>query len=275
MKPLLKWAGGKRHIADLLESFFPRDWRKGTYYEPFLGGAALFLHLQPTKAQLSDINSNLVNFYLAVRDDVSALLLQIREISNHFDSLSEEQKKSFFYELRSKFNSDQFVDERPAILYCLNKLCFNGLYRENSKGDFNVPFGNKKKFPSFIDQDFVAVSASLRSTTICISDFEKAVIDAKEGDFVYFDPPYIPLDATSSFTAYSSDGFGLAEQQRLAVLMKELSKRGVRAVLSNSSSPVTVQIYDGLQQHRIDAPRMVSAKGSSRGMVEELVITNY
>lgn len=275
MKPLLKWAGGKRHIAHEVSSRFPEDWRSGTYFEPFIGGGALFLYLNPRRAVLGDINAHLVKFYIDVRDAPETLVAKISQIAERFDGLDEEGKKTFFYELRDQFNATKTSTEHSALMYCLNKLCFNGLYRENSKGAFNVPFGKKTRFPEFDVQNFLDVSAALQEVEILQSDFEETVSSAVAGDFVYFDPPYIPVDATSNFTAYSSSGFGPIEQKRLATLMFQLAERGIKAVLSNSATPITEETFKGLQQEIISAPRMVSAKSSGRGEVQELLIRNF
>lgn len=275
MKPLLKWAGGKRHIVPALESYLPSDWDSGVYFEPFLGGAAFFLHLAPKVARLSDVNPWLVRFYADVQKQPKVLFTEIAKYALNFDELNLEAKKDYYLELRTKFNSSKVSLDSSALFYVLNKLCFNGLYRENSKGAFNVPFGQKRNFPALVESDFLDASAALRSATVELSDFEKTVSTAMPGDFVYFDPPYIPMTATSSFTSYSSEGFGLDAQKRLAGTMLELKERGVKAMLSNSSAELTSQIYAGLRQETISAPRMVSAKASGRGQIEELLIMNY
>lgn len=275
MKPLLKWAGGKRHIVPVLESYLPSDWDSGVYFEPFLGGAAFFLNLSPNAARLSDVNPWLVGFYTDVQKQPKALFAQIAKYAQNFDELDPEAKKDYYLQLRTKFNSSKVSLDSSALFYVLNKLCFNGLYRENSKGAFNVPFGQKKTFPALVEADFVDASAAFKSATVELSDFEKTVSTAMPGDFVYFDPPYIPLTATSSFTSYSSEGFGVDAQKRLAATMHELKERGVKAMLSNSAAELTSQIYAGLRQEIISAPRMVSAKASGRGQVNELLIMNY
>lgn len=275
MKPLLKWAGGKRHIVPALESYLPSDWDSGVYFEPFLGGAALFLHLAPTKATLADVNPWLVRFYKDVRDKPRDLIALISSHAREFDELGEEAKKAYYLELRANFNAAEVGIKSSALFYSLNKLCFNGLYRENSKGAFNVPFGQKKQFPVLQEADFLSASLALQGRNVQLADFENTVSQAVEGDFVYFDPPYVPMTVTSSFTSYSSEGFGLDAQRRLAETMHDLKARGVKAMLSNSSNELTSQIYAGLRQETISAPRMVSAKASGRGLIDELLIMNY
>jgi DNA adenine methylase len=275
MKPLLKWAGGKRHIAHTLERHLPEDWSNGTYFEPFLGGAALFLHLKPGSAVLADLNPWLVRFYQDVRDAPQGLLDGIQTLADSFDSVPTESKKDFYLDARAKFNDSQPSIHSSALFFALNKLCFNGLYRENSKGKFNVPFGQKLKFPSVISEDFLSASGLLAETSLTVADFVETVEMASEGDFVYFDPPYIPVSATSSFTSYSSEGFGLDAQRRLASTMLNLKERGVRALTSNSFTDLTAEIYGAMRQEVVLAPRMVSARSSGRGEVKELLITNY
>jgi DNA adenine methylase len=276
MKPLIKWAGGKRHIADLIESHFPNDWREGTYHEPFLGGGAVFLHVRPKESNLSDVNRRLISFYQAVQGNWMGLVSEIELLIQEFDSAAVESKKDVYLRMREEFNSGTGEELREAaLLFGLNKLCFNGLYRENSKGGFNVPFGQKSVFPDFNPQAFEEASGLLAHARLSTTDFEQALSMAKEGDFVYFDPPYIPVDATSSFTSYSSEGFGLESQERLARLMADLKARGVRALLSNSQTELTRYVYRDFKQVEILAPRMVSAKASGRGPIAELLIKNY
>jgi len=274
--PILKWAGGKRRIAELLTHFLPSDWKSGTYFEPFLGGGAMFLHLEPKQARLSDLNLRLIGFYLFVKDSPNLLLETINQLRCEFDNAASNMKGKIFYEMRSRFNesSPQKLDS-AALLYALNKLCFNGLYRENSKGGFNVPFGNKTKLPPISDDNFLAVSRVLLDAELTSCDFLTAVETAKANDFVYFDPPYIPLNLTSSFTTYNAVGFGIDEQKRLAELMHELANRGVRAMCSNSDSALTRKVFASLHIDIIQAPRMVSASSEGRKWVNELVIRNY
>lgn len=276
MKPLLKWAGGKRHIADELFSYFPVDWNKGTYIEPFIGGGAMFLFLAPEKALIADLNVRLFGFYSHVKNSPEEVFNGIFEISNNFNRTEADKKKDFFLDLRSRYNSSEVSSVESAILlYSLNKLCFNGLYRENSKGFFNVPFGQKKSFPALEQEEFESASGLLQKATIINSDFEGTLSKAVAGDFVYLDPPYIPIDATSSFTSYHADGFGLSDQARLAQRMLELKENNIKAICSNSDTPLSREVYKDLNIKTIQAPRMVSARASGRGSVSELVISNF
>ena len=194
----------------------------------------------------------------------------------NFDNCQDELKKDYFLKLRAEFNSSEVESlESASKLFALNKLCFNGLYRENSQGGFNVPFGQKKKFPSFELGDFNNAHAALQRAQVNVSDFEATVANAQAGDFVYFDPPYIPIDTTSSFTSYHADGFTLDDQKRLANLLHDLKSRNIKALCSNSETVKTREIYEGLNIKVIQAPRMVSAKSSGRGLIDELVISNF
>ena len=276
MKPLLKWAGGKRHIADELFKSFPSCWNSGRYFEPFLGGAAMYLHLKPARAKISDVNARLVNFYQQVKSNHVALTHIIDELVIDFNSKTEAEKNNHYLEVRKRFNESVPESlESAALLYVINKLCFNGLYRENSNGGFNVPFGKRKKFPEFSSEDFFEAAKILNDTEIVNQDFADAVIDASHGDFVYFDPPYIPLTTTSSFTTYNSAGFGIDQQKKLATVMSELESLGVKSICSNSDTQLTREIFSAHQIDTILAPRMVSASASGRGNVSELVIRNF
>ena len=276
MKPLIKWAGGKRQIAAELYSRFPSDWNHGTYIEPFIGGGAMFLHAAPPRAIIADLNSRLFGFYQKVKDNSETLYAGIVEIADEFNAIKELGKKDFYLSLRLKYNqSSEDSFESAVLLYSLNKLCFNGLYRENSKGGFNVPFGQKKRLPYLDKEELISVSKALAKTQILNEDFETTIERAERGDFVYLDPPYIPIDTTSSFTSYHSNGFGIEDQERLALVMLKMKSAGINAMCSNSETPLTREIYKGLNIDVIQAPRMVSAKASGRGSISELVITNY
>jgi DNA adenine methylase len=276
MKPLLKWAGGKRQLAPILKESFPQDWDKGTYIEPFVGGAAMFLYLNPKKSIIADINVRLYSFYVHIKEQTDLVFAEISKIAETFNSLPAIEKKDFYLKIRNDYNLSNAESVNSAVLlYALNKLCFNGLYRENLKGGFNVPFGQKEIFPPLVENDFQEVARVLKNAIIKNSDFETTISNAKSGDFVYLDPPYIPIDLTSSFTSYHSQGFGIKDQERLASTMKDLEKIGVRALCSNSDTPISQEIFGKFNLRKIQATRMVSAKSSGRGTVSELVITNY
>ena len=261
-RPFLKWAGGKRQLLSELLARMPR--RFGTYHEPFLGGGALFLEVLPERAVLSDANERLVRTWRAVRDDVDAVV----ELLSSYP-----HDKEFFLELRaSEIDARSDVEVAAWFIY-LNRTGFNGLYRVNGSNRFNVPWG-KYRNPTICDEGRLrAVSHALRNTEIHCEDFGKVLERAEQGDFVYFDPPYVPLSATSSFTAYQKGGFGLEQHARLRDTARELKRRGVRVLLSNSSADEVYGLYGrGFQSTEVLASRAINSVASRRGKVPELLI---
>ena len=284
-KPFVKWAGGKRGIIETLEKkgFIPNKFNK--YFEPMVGAGAVFFHImenyKPKKCIISDINSDIINTYKAIKKDVDELIKEISKIKKDF--YSSEKRSEFYYKKRDEFNKlkkdkENHLIYQAALFLFLNKTCFNGLYRVNKKDEFNVPFGRYKN-PSIYDEDNLRmISKLLQNTTILNQDFEEAVKDAKEEDFVYFDPPYVPLSKTSDFTSYTKMDFGLDDQKRLAKVVNNLAKKGCYVMESNSSSDEIKNIfqeYDNLNIYKIDAPRYISCKSDGRKPVEESVINNY
>ncbi len=273
VKPIVKWAGGKsRLLGELLERV-PR--RVRTYAEPFAGGAALFFALASERARgvrsferaiLNDSNEELVACYRAVQRDVGAVI----------DALgSFRHDRELFYEVRAQDTRGMNDVARAARFVFLNRTCFNGLWRVNSGGRFNVPFG-KYKNPRILDPEALrAASAALADAEIRSSDFAAVTRDLGRGDFVYLDPPYVPVSRTASFTAYAKDGFAPADQERLARELRAMKRRGVKAMLSNADTPVTRELYDGLACHVIRAPRSISCDGATRGDAGELVVTTW
>jgi DNA adenine methylase len=262
-KPFLKWAGGKRQLLAQLDRFVPA--RFGTYHEPFVGGGALFFHLAPAKAVLTDNNDRLVRAYRGVRDGVERV---IRLLSSY------PHDKEFFLSFREHDVDRDSDAEVAAWMIYLNKTGFNGLYRVNSQNRFNVPFGRYTD-PNICDEDGLrACSRALADADLPLGeDFTSVLHRAKKGDFVYFDPPYVPLSASSSFTSYTSEGFGLAEHARLRDVALDLKQRGVHVLLSNSSAPAVLELYaEGFTVERVDAQRAVNSKASGRGPVTELII---
>jgi DNA adenine methylase len=269
----LKWVGGKRRIADQIVSHFPENY--GKYFEPFLGGGSVFFKARPKKAHLTDLNASLVNYYLHLRDDVTGLMREAQSLQRAFCKLEEhEEKKSFYLTLRSKYNRDLSKSslKNAAQFLFLNKTAFNGLYRENAKGEFNVPFNNSESLNLFQREQFVDSSIMLKGATIQVSDFRQAVQKAKSGDLVYFDPPYVPVSATASFTDYTKSAFGNTSQTALRDLARELRSRGVYVVLSNSYSEIVADLYDGFELQEISVNRLVAAESSSRGKAREYLI---
>jgi DNA adenine methylase len=264
-RPFLKWAGGKGRLVQQYESFFPSVF--DTYYEPFLGGGAIFFSLMPRRAILTDINFELVNVYRCVRDQVERLILLLNEHQAR-------HSKDYYYWVRANPGDTEL--ERAARLIYLNKTCFNGLYRENLKGKFNVPMGSYKD-PRVCNPPLLqAASAALRGTCLDVEPFE-AILDSdiSARDFVYFDPPYHPISSTSSFTAYSRYAFGEAEQVRLRNTFVLLAQRGVKVMLSNSDCLFIRELYDGFKIHTVYSARAINSNAQKRGKITELLITSY
>lgn len=273
-RPFLKWVGGKGRLLDQLLPLFPETFE--AYYEPFFGGGATFFALAPVTGQINDINKALMGAYSNVKDSVQEVINALRKLEDEYLSLSSEDKQIFFYERRSEYNKEPYSTIRKtALLIFLNKTCFNGLYRENRKGEFNVPFG-KYANPTICDeQTLLATSKALQYVVISSGSFADAVVNAKEGDFVYFDPPYYPLNPTSSFTSYSVDDFSANDQQELKAVFDDLTKRGVKVALSNSDTPFIRELYKDYRQEFVMAGRAINAVGTKRGKVSEIVVMNY
>ena len=272
-KPFVKWAGGKRSIIDKLIELAPTDFK--TYYEPFVGGGAMLYELQPKKAVINDYNAELMNVYECVKDE-NKFANMCSELNKHETRHSEE----YYYEIRNldrnkkKFN--KLADyKRAARTIYLNKACFNGLYRVNSKNEFNVPSGKKSKVNTYDGPNLGIIHCLLNFNDIKLlsTDFEKTVKNAKKGDFIYLDPPYD--SDTSTFNSYTENGFGKEEQIRLAEVFKELDKRGCYVMLSNYNTKLIKELYKDYNFNYVTAPRNIGASSKNRGKVEEVIITNY
>lgn len=269
--PFTKWIGGKRQLLSDLKILLPNNYNH--YYEPFIGGGALFFELAPETAVINDCNSELINAYQVIKNNPIEL---IQSLNLH----KKKNSKEYFYKLRETdrngmIESFSNVERASRILYML-RVNFNGLYRVNSKGQFNVPYGRYKN-PKIVDeQNILEISKFLNSNNIKIlnSDFQDAVATAKKDDLVYFDPPYMPLTA-SSFTNYTADGFDIDDQIRLRDLMFDLTQKGVKVMISNSSAPLIYELYHEFNIHTVQATRMVNSKVSHRGKINEVIITNY
>lgn len=265
LRPILKWAGGKRSLVPRILQELPE--RIGTYYEPFVGGAAVFLALAEQKrferAVITDKNAQLIELYEVVRDHLGKLLKQLEELQHR---TSEDD----YYEIRARKSSHKI--ERAARLLYLNKTGYNGLYRVNSKGGFNVPYGRYKRPRIYDPERLAAMSVALQDVTIRVADFEDVCAEARRGDAVYLDPPYLPLSKTSSFSAYHSEAFGLDEHERLAKTFTKLVKRGVDAILSNSATPDTRRLYKAFKCSDVAVRRPINSVASRRGAVSELLV---
>jgi DNA adenine methylase len=267
-RPILKWVGGKGQLLEQLEPLMPR--RFGRYFEPFVGGAAVFFDLRARRprmtAYLSDVNAELVSCYAAVRDDVESV---IRALGKHV------YESEHYYEVRSWSPADLAPAERAARTIYLNKTGYNGLYRVNRSGQFNVPFGRFTN-PQFRDaENLRACARALRGVTIEHVDYALVTSRAKAGDFVYFDPPYVPRSPTSDFTAYVPGGFGEAEQIKLAAVFARLAAGGVNVMLSNSDTELVRDLYAGFDVRVVYASRSVNSNAARRGKLAEVVVRSY
>jgi len=272
VKPLVKWAGGKRQLLPHIHAALPAGTPR-RYYEPFIGGGAVLFSLTPAAARVNDLNSELINLYEVVREGVEELISLVSTYPNDAD---------FFYQLRAvDRDAERFAalsaTERAARTLYLNKTCYNGLYRVNSAGQFNAPFGRYKN-PTICDADTLrGVHQYFRDNDIAFTqgDFTAAVADAGEGDFVYFDPPYDPVNVTSSFTGYQKGGFDRAEQERLKAVCDDLDARGVKFLLSNSATEFIRELYADFSIDTVAATRAINSVGSRRGKVDEVLVRNY
>ena len=281
-RPFLKWAGGKTQMLGVLvdrQPPTPADGR-AAYFEPFLGGGALFFRLQrPGTATLSDLNPVLIETFEVVRDHVDDLACKLGALQERYLACDDEQRAELYYTVRAE-RPEEPLDIAARMIF-LNKTCYNGLYRVNRKGEFNVPHGRYKN-PRIQDcETLLAASKALESATLQQADFEQACESAQAGDFVYFDPPFYPLSETSSFTSYTADDFGPDDQVRLKELCDRLSERGVHVMVSNSPHEFIKGLYQG-SRHFVDyrieelpARRMINSRGDRRVGITELVITNY
>jgi DNA adenine methylase len=250
-----------------MAGFFPNSFK--TYYEPFLGGGALFFRLLPSRAVLSDSNPELIQVYTSVRDNPDGLMAALDEHSGHSRS------EPYFYKVRRQHPNDLSPVERAARTVFLNKTCFNGLYRVNSKGEFNVPFGRYKNPTLYLEANIRSASAALKGAELMDADFREVCKRPRKGDFVYFDPPYQPLTRTAAFTDYTREGFGERDQSDLAELFGKLDERGCWLILSNSSTPMLRKLYSGYRTMTLRAKRAINSKGTGRGEIDELLVLNY
>lgn len=267
-KPFIKWAGGKSQLLPELGKRIPRGF--SSYFEPFLGGGALFFHLKPAKSFLTDINPYLINCYSVVRDKVELL---ITDLEQH------RYEEEYYYQTRNVDRTESYKHwnsiQKASRFIFLNKTCYNGLHRVNSKGHYNVPFGRYTNPKINDSENLRACSTLLKRSTLECSSFLSIESLASVDDFIYFDPPYVPLSCTSNFTSYSKDRFDTAMQIALYELCVRLDLKGIRFMLSNSSAPFVVDLYKKFKIEFVDAARAINSSGSKRGKVKEVIITNY
>jgi len=267
--PFIKWVGGKggllRQLSPMLPGYF-----KG-YHEPFVGGGAMFFATRPAQARLTDLNGRLIEAYNVLRDEPLALIERLEHHSRRHSS-------DHFYHSRGRFNAPAGLGpiDRAALFIYLNKTCFNGLYRENKSGAFNAPIGRYTR-PRIVDHDgLLAASAALRGVALEVASFERVLDHAEPDDFVYFDPPYVPVSDTSRHTAYTGAGFGMLEQTKLAKTFAELAQRGCRVMLSNSDAPEVHELYRGWRVDRVTRSGAMNSKGGLRKeRVGEVVVRSW
>lgn len=267
-RPFLKWVGGKTQLLEQMQPLMPTTFRR--YFEPFVGGAAVFFDLRARRpeipAYLRDVNAELVDCYTAVRDHVELVIKALRD---------HKYEETHYYAVRAQKPADLSLAKRAARTIFLNKTGYNGLYRVNRSGQFNVPFGRFTK-PLFCDvENLRACSRALRGVSIEVGDFSTILKQAKKGDFVYFDPPYVPVSPTSDFTAYIPGGFGEAEQKKLAKVFAKLAARGVHVMLSNSDTKLVRDLYADFTIDTVYASRSVNSNAARRGKLPEVVVRSY
>ncbi|MGC9352465.1 MAG: DNA adenine methylase [Mariniphaga sp.] len=298
-KPFLKWAGGKGQLLEAFQRFYPTELREGgieTFCEPFVGGGAVFFDIAQKfsikSALLCDNNEDLILTYQVIQKEVQTLIEKLDRLQHQYLKLNEEKRTEYYYKVREQFNakkrslnfnrfSTKWIDRAAQIIF-LNRTCFNGLFRFNSKGEFNVPQGRYKN-PKILDvENLFKVSQLLSVAEIQKSDFREIRHRVNENTFVYYDPPYRPLNQTSSFTAYSKDAFGDPEQIALATLFSELDQKGIKQMLSNSDPKnhnpddhFFDNLYKDFQIFRVPARRLINSAGDKRHAINEIVVTNY
>lgn len=272
ISPAIKWAGGKTQLLNIITENLPDSYNN--YYEPFIGGGAVLLSVKPEKALINDINEQLINLYIQIRDSVDDVLNKI----NNLDSVP--CTKEFYYSIREQYNQKILSGEKDAqaaaLMIWLNKHCFNGLYRVNSKGLFNVPFNNRVKGKSVDESNIRAISDYLNQAKVNITcmDFEDACTTVSAGDFVYFDSPYVPESETAYFTDYAKGGFSLEDHKRLSKLFKRLDEKGAKIMLSNNDIPLVRELYEGYKIQSFAVKRMINRNANKR-TGKEVLITNY
>jgi DNA adenine methylase len=266
--PFLKWAGGKSQLLASYEEHFPKSFKR--YFEPFTGGAAVFFRMRSKhgqfNARLSDLNHELINVYCEIRDNVEDLIEDLKKHKN---------EEEYFYKLRATDPAKLSPTERASRLIYLNKTCFNGLYRVNSQGRFNVPFGFYKNPSTCNETNLRACNLVLQDTDLTCNPFDDVLKHARKGDFVYFDPPYHPLTSTSNFTSYTKNCFSAEDQQRLADTFSELHKRGCLLMLSNSDCEFIRDLYSDFRTETVYAMRAINCKAEGRGRISEVLVLNY
>ena len=270
MTPFIKWAGGKRQLLKEIEERMPKEYNR--YFEPFIGGGAVLFSLQPNRAVINDCNRSLIHTYRSIKKSPTKVIRELKV----FDQEIIEGGKEYYYYLRTLYNEkmikEEYDMEMAGLFIFLNKHCFNGLYRVNAQGLFNVPYNNSKK-PSYDRENIRAISKYLKKVTILEGDFEKACQRAKKGDFIFFDSPYAPLNPTS-FESYTKEGFDKGSHERLAKLFRKLHRRGCYCMLTNHNTAFICNLYKEFEIDIVPAKRMINSDGKKR-VGEEVIIRNY
>lgn len=272
VSPILKWVGGKRQLLDCIEPFIPEC---STYYEPFIGGGAVLFCRQPGRAVINDSNQELINVYLTIKEEPEALIEKLEEHK-------EKNCEDYFYQVRSMDRDKEVFErmshvERAARIIYLNKTCYNGLFRVNSAGEFNSPWGRYKN-PNITNETTIKALHSYfqkADVTIKCGDYRNALKGIRKGAFVYFDPPYMPISSSASFTGYTSGGFDETEQIALKEQCDRLNKKGIRFLLSNSSCPFIEDLYKDYIIEHVNAKRVINANPKKRGEIKEVLVRNY
>lgn len=294
IKPFVKWAGGKGSLLNQLNNYYPLELKEGKiecYIEPFVGGGAVLIDIlqnyRVKEAYAFDINLDLINSYNIIRNNIDELIYNLRALEKEYLSLEKDDRKKYFYDIRKQYNSyrlakDEMSLQKATEFVFLNRTCFNGLYRVNKNGDFNVPMGSYKN-PTICDEENLrALSELIKNVNFEYGDYKTSQKYIKKNTFVYFDPPYRPLNVTSGFTSYTKEDFDDENQKELALFYKELNNNNVKVMLSNSNPKNTNKedcffenIYKGFNINEVYAKRMINADSSGRGEISELLITNY
>jgi len=266
-RSILRWAGGKRRVITKLLDYLPIDILKRTYYEPFFGAGSMYFAIHPQKAMISDFNCSIMKCFKWIKNDW-------KSVSKHLSVLVNKNNENDYYDIRAMYNRSNFTSAQAARFIYLNHTSYNGIFRVNKKGEYNVPFGNRKspQFPSITDLKII--SDKLSNALLVESDYEKALQFVKKGDFVYLDPPYPPLNGTSYFTHYTQDRFNIPEQIRLSKAVNIISEKGCLFMMTNADIPLIRKLYKSYRLHDISVTRYITCK-KNRHKVSELVITNY
>ncbi len=294
IRPFVKWAGGKGSLIPQLNNFYPYELKNGTierYIEPFVGGGAVLIDiLQKYDIQevyAFDINIDLINSYNIIKNNVEELITDLKQMETEYLKLGQEERKNYFYNIRNEYNNYELEEneqniQRAAQFIYLNRTCFNGLYRVNKNGKFNVPIGSYKN-PTICDEDNLRqLSQLIQNVEFQYGDYSRSMEYVTENTFVYFDPPYRPLNVTSGFTSYTKEDFNDDNQRELATFYRELNEQNAKLMLSNSN-PKNINeddhffdnIYQGFNINQIQASRMINANSNGRGKISEILVTNY